>query len=457
MPIHASRRSCAPCRRAAAALLLAWLAAVPAQAQLRLPGGLGGLPSLPGNLGPLPPLRPAESLLVNVPLQELRQRTLRDLLRRHADVLEADPAGEPVLRSELLLVSPSPSTLAAAIAQGFRVLREQALDGLDERTVVLAPPRGLTTAAGLARLRALDPALDADFNHLYTRSGSVEGPVSNATVAGSAAAAGDLRRVGLIDSGIEATHPALRRADLKLWGCDGAPVASPHGTAVASLLVGRDGAFVGTAPSATLFAADVYCGRATGGSVEAVAQALAWMARERVAVVNISLVGPANRLLERAVQAMTARGHLIVAAVGNDGPAAPPLYPASYADVVGVTGVSVAHKVLPEAAQGPQVAFAAPGAELAAAQSGAAGYGVVRGTSFAAPLVAGLLSAALREPDLAAARNALRTLSDRATDLGTPGRDPVYGWGLVGEQARIDPTRLNERRSADRSSNGVGP
>jgi subtilisin family serine protease len=425
-----------------AVALLAPLAA-PAQAQLRLPGGgLSGLSNLPGSVGRLQPLRPAESLLSNVPLQELRQRTLRDLLRDHGDVLEADPAGEPVLRAELLLVSPSQASVDAAIAQGFRLLREQTLDGLDVRSVVLQPPQGVSTAQGLARLRALDAQLEVDFNHLYTRSGSVADAAPNpATLPDAGATA--VRRVGLIDSGVESTHPALRLADLKLWGCDGAPVASAHGTAVASLLVGRDAAFVGIAPGATLFAADIYCGKATGGSAEAVAQALAWLARERVAVINISLVGPANRLLERAVRALAGRGHLIVAAVGNDGPAAPPLYPASYPNVTGVTGVTTLRRVLPEAAQGPQVAFAAPGAELAVALFGARGYVVARGTSFASPVVAGLLAEVLHAPDPAAAERALRLLSDVATDLGAPGRDLVYGWGLVGEQARIAPNRVH--------------
>ena len=56
-------------------------------------------------------------------------------------------------------------------------------------------------------------------------------------------------------------------------------------------------------------------------------------------MINVSLVGPRNALLERVVASLVSRGHLIVAAVGNDGPAAPPLYPAAYDGVVGVTAV----------------------------------------------------------------------------------------------------------------------
>ncbi len=63
-------------------------------------------------------------------------------------------------------------------------------------------------------------------------------------------------------------------------------------------------------------------------------------------MINISLVGPANGLLEQLVRIITARGHIVVAAVGNDGPGAPPLFPAAYPAVVAVTGVDAKQRVL---------------------------------------------------------------------------------------------------------------
>ncbi len=421
--------------------------ALPAAAQLRLPG-TGGLPGLPRL--PTQPLdtRPVDKLAEDR-LRELRRTTLRALLTDYTDVLEADPAGEPIVRGELLLVSPSAALLAAAQAQGFSLLRDQTLDGLDElRSVVLQAPRGRSTAQALAALRLLDPALVVDFNHLYTRSGDVDAAATSTPAASAPpTSAAKPLRVGLIDSGVDATHPALSDGALQRWGCDGAVRPSAHGTAVASLLVGRDGRFAGALPGATLYAADVYCGQPVGGSAERVAQALAWMARERVPVVNVSLVGPANRLLEQAVHALAGRGQLVVAAVGNDGPAAPPLYPAAYPDAVGVTGVTSRRRVLPEAAQGPQVLFAAPGADLAVAASSDGGYGTARGTSFAAPVVAGLLATQLPGPDAAAARAAVQVLARQALDLGASGRDPVFGWGLVGETLRTAPERVQARAS----------
>jgi hypothetical protein len=430
-----------PLAIAAAAVLLA----APAQAQLRLPGGLGSLPGTPALAAPLQaPSRLPELQPGDVPLQALRRRAVDNLLGRQAARVEADPAGEPVRRGELIVLSPTAALLSAAQAQGFRMLREQRFEPLDLHSVVLAPPAGLSTREGFERLRALDPSAEIEFQHLYTRSGEL-GPSPAASGARLEAPAS--RRVGLIDGGIDRTHPALRAAQLQLSGCDGVPAPSPHGTAIASLLVGRDAAFTGMlAGRSTLYAADVYCGHEAGGSVESVVQALAWMASEQVAVINVSLVGPPNRLLERAVHGLAERGHLVVAAVGNDGPNAPPLYPAAYAPVVGVTAVAPSRRVLPEAARGPHVAFAAPGSDLAVAQSGSTSYAVARGTSFAAPFVAGLLADELPTPDAAAARRAVARVAARATDLGEPGRDPVFGWGLVAEQARNAPARIQAMR-----------
>ena len=387
------------------------------------------------------------NVLAPLDLQGLRQRTIDDLLTRDRERYERDPTGEPMLRGELSLYAPSPALLDAARAAGFVVLRERVLDALDVRIVVLRAPPGNTTAAALTALRAMAPDAAIDFNHVYTGGGATPAaatpaPADRSAPAPTGAAPGTLGiRIGLVDGALHTQHPALRDADIRLRRCDRPQRPSPHATAVASLLVGHAGAFHGVVPQATLFAADVGCG---DSAVDAIADALGWMVLERVPVINVSLVGPPNRTLEQVVHAVAGRGHVIVAAVGNDGPAAPPLYPAAYAGVVGVTGVDTLRRVLPEALQGPQVMFAAPGAQVAVAAvaAGAGEYAAARGTSYATPLVAGLISLRLREPNPDAAARTLDTLARDAIDLGLPGRDKVYGHGLVGEGQRIDPLAL---------------
>jgi subtilisin family serine protease len=303
----------------------------------------------------------------------------------------------------------------------------------------------MSASRGLKKLRKLDPEGIYDFNHVYLESGeSMAGTGQPAGAVNVPATGSGTVRVGLIDGGIDANHVSLRANVVHAVGCDGAPVPSAHGTAVASLLVGSAGSFHGAAPGAELFAVDVYCGRPAGGAVDSVAAAFGWMARYRVAVINVSLVGPRNALLERVVASLVSRGHLIVAAVGNDGPAAAPLFPAAYDGVVAVTAVDQRHRVLLEACRGKHLDLAALGADISAAAEGQPdGFAAVRGTSFASPLVAGLLAKALPTPDVTSRAQAVDSLMAGAQDLGPRGRDDIYGAGLVGAELSPVVTRTN--------------
>ena len=422
---------------------VALLTTVPGHAQLRLPG-LGGLGNL-GAVNRLPLVQRVQPLvdqvLAPVDLLTARLDAIATQAHEHRRELDRDPHGELVVRGELLAQPATPAARAALEAAGFRTLREDTLDGLDITWLVLRPPSGLALADALDRARALDPDGAYDFHHVYVGSGSVGAPVawsSAQPAAAAAAAAAPGWRVGLVDSGVDTRHPAFAHAVVERHGCDDGAHPAPHGTAVASLMVGDAGAFHSALPRGTLYAADAFCDAPTGGSVEAVARELAWLARMQVAVVNVSLVGPANQLLQRVVAAAVARGMLIVAAVGNDGPAAPPLYPASWPGVVGVGGVDGRARLLAEGARGPQVMFVAPGADMVGAASGTQAFAPLRGTSFAAPLVAGLLAGSLQRASPAGAGAALARLAAAAREPAGGAREG-YGRGLVGESLRTAP------------------
>jgi len=433
-------------RRLVSVLTLA-LAGSAASAQIRLPSinlpgpGLGqvGGDLLREPLGRLPVVREVPSV------QALRQIQVRSLLRQHRDVLEADPRGEPVVRQEILAWSPSPAGLAAARAAGLAVLEQRPLEGLDAVMVVLRVPAGVAIAAALAQLRALDPAGTYDFNHVYTGSGAAGSGADGAPSAKVLPAPSrqhGATAVGLVDSGVDAGHDVFADAAVSRWGCGNVLHPDAHGTAVAALMVGQSTHFRGVAPKAHLYAADIYCNSGTGGSADKIAGALAWMAREQVPVINMSIVGPPNQTLERAVGAMVKRGYLLVAAVGNDGPAADPLYPASYPGVVGVSAVDKRGRVLPEAARGKQVMFAAPGHHMVSASVGAPPYKPVRGTSFAAPIVAALLAGQHVRPDTAAAARAISTLATKAAGQRPGEVSNETGLGIVGQQFRVEPGSL---------------
>ena len=415
------------------AILVAAAAAAAAWAQVSLPGAplpQTPLPRLPSVTDPVTgTLKPASAAL-----SDLRKLRVRELLRTERDAFEAGPGGQPVVRRQVGALSPSPAALERATAAGFTIRGSHELESLGMTIVVLEAPDGVSTRSALRKLRELDPGGEYDYNHVYLESGfQSETPAASPATRTSPVAPGR-PRIGLIDSGVDGSHPVLAGASIVRHGCDNAVFAAEHGTAVASLLVGRGDGFTSVLPGATLYASDIFCGHG-GGSLSLLAIALDWMAREKIAVVNISLVGAKSPLLTGLVRAMTSRGFLLVAAVGNDGPSAPPLFPAAYPEVVGVTGVDANRKVLPEACRGEQVDFAAQGSNVVAAAAGG-GFGEIRGTSFATPVVAGLLARTLDVPDPAKSREALASLESGALDLGKEGPDPTYGKGLVGADLR---------------------
>lgn len=396
---------------------------------------LGG--ALPGGLSPgeiIPRVREAgrntldtvreRSRFVRETLDGLRDAVGRPILdpRDPAQPIERAPDGTLAVRGEILASAPAPGAEAVWEAEGLTVARRDTLDPLGIEIVVLKTRTGETGSAALARLRAADPAGSYDLNHLYD-------PSSAAVAAGGVAltppgAACDGCRIGVIDSGVDTEHRALRRTEIEEQAFAGkAAVPSAHGTAVASILATA-------AHGADLYVADVYGGLAEGGSAEAIARALAWLATEQTPVVTMSLAGPPNAVLERAVAAMVARGHLIVAAVGNGGPAAAAAYPAAYPGVIGVTAIDATGRPAIDAQRGPQVAFAAYGVDLEVAKIGG-GVVTETGTSFAAPRVAARFAALMPGIGPARAAAALTALESEAVDLGAPGRDDVFGYGAL--------------------------
>ncbi len=319
-------------------------------------------------------------------LDAVRVDRLRNLVRRNPEILEMTDLG-PAIRGEVIAIDPDPAALAAAEAAGFTRAGAERIEGLDINEVTLRVPRGWSVDRALSRLRRIAPSGAFAANHLHSPSGSAVA-TSHATATAAQGVPGGAS-IGMIDGGV-AVHPALRGPLDQRGFVRGAPAPSAHGTAVASLIAG-EGSVRGAAPGAALRVADIFGRDPAGGNALALVRALGWMAQQRVPVVAISLVGPANPLVARAIGQARARGMFIVAAVGNDGPAAPPAYPASYPGVIAVTGVDGRGQVLIEAGRALHLDYAAPGADMAAARADGR-LGPVRGTSFAVPFVAGRLA-----------------------------------------------------------------
>jgi subtilisin family serine protease len=399
-------------KRFALFLPLATLTAAPAAGQL--------LPSVGQTVGRVldtagRTLDPVEGAVGDVThgaarLADARRLRLSDFVRRNRDTLELDAAGDPARRGELLLMGASDADVARAEAAGFAVLGDERLSTLDIAVVRLGIPARQSLAKAEAGLKKLLPDATVSADTLHFQSGTLaatDGPRPAPT------AASIDQTVGMIDGA-----PGAAIAVTATRGfARGAPTPSHHGSAVASLLR--------LAGVRRIAVADVYGADPAGGNALAVARGLDWLVGPQGSrIVSISLVGPDNPLVARAIAAAQRRGVHIVAAVGNDGPAAPPSYPASYPGVIAVTAVDGRGRALIEAGRAGHLDYAAPGADMLAANAGGR-WVKVRGTSYAVPFAAARAAAALDRGAV------IPTLDREAVDLGRKGADPVFGRGLL--------------------------
>ena len=411
-------------------VLSLWVTPIQAQLGPHLGGGLGNglgngldlpLRQLPGDV--LPDALDSLDSDTDRLSQDVRQTSesvSRDLVGRplQAKMLDRDPSGAAIVKDRILAVSPNAHSLAIAGQLHFAVLAQDKFAALGLVGVTLQVPDGMTEVAALTVLRAADPNGAYDYDHVYQPEGD-----SVAASAGANAAREIAKkiRLGMIDGGIEKQHPSLANQTIVTRSFAGAgdPPATQHGTAIASLLIGGDGSFSGYLPGATLYAADVYGGAADGGSAADIAGALNWLAGNRIPVTNISLAGPDDALLAAAVKAFVTQGYVLVAAVGNDGPAAPPNYPAAYPGVVGVTSVDAALHLEIDANRNA-ARFAARGVDVTAAQL-PNGYAGVTGTSYAAPVVTAQIALLVDRPDARLVQMSLDRISHATLPLSNTG------------------------------------
>jgi len=396
--------------RIIASIAIALLAA-PAAAQLGLLGPGDTLGRVTGSVEGLVNQAVSTSRVTIDALAAARIDRLTRLVRNNRQTIEFDADAQPARRGELLLEGADQAAIERTEQAGFTVIDRENFDDLGISVVRLAVPSGVSLARAEKRLHTLLPDATISADQLYFASGR---PASVSTGQRSTPGSALSVPIGVIDGApgasisVKATRGFAR----------GAPFASDHGSAVVSLLR-QTGA-------TDISVADVYGTDPAGGNALAIVRALGWLLSRDVRVISISLVGPRNPVLARAIGAMQARGTVIVAAVGNDGPAAPPSFPASYPGVLAVTAVDGRDRALIEAGRALHLDYAAPGADMLAANA-AGQWRSVRGTSFATPLVAARAAQALS--DRGAQWRA--ALDGEARDLGRKGPDPVFGRGLI--------------------------
>ncbi len=178
--------------------------------------------------------------------------------------------------------------------------------------------------------------------------------------------------IALINSKIDAKHPDLDGMIVKSFdalGGDDNP--HQHGTAMAGAIAAH-GKLSGIALNPQLLAARAFSdspGEAKGTSF-AIYKSLQWAADNGARVVNMSFAGPADAILHRMLAAAYDKGIVLIAAAGNAGPNAAPLYPAADPNVIAVTATDSHDNVFKMANRGQYIAVAAPGVEVLALAPG---------------------------------------------------------------------------------------
>lgn len=238
--------------------------------------------------------------------------------------------------------------------------------------------------------------------------------------------------VAVIDSGIDFSHPELAGNEHISLNVTDEKVPEPHkhGTSIAGILA-SSATLTGVAPEATVIGIRAFdtSGEAPASTSWRIATALDEAEKNGAGVINMSFAGPHDPLIERSVAGAGKRGMIAVAAAGNGGPEAAPLYPAAYEQVIAVTAVDQNDGLFGGANRGDYVALSAPGVDILAPSPGGS-YAVSTGTSMAAAHVSGIIALLLsRKPDLT--RDAIMEIFGKSSaDLGAPGKDPEFGRGL---------------------------
>jgi subtilisin family serine protease len=241
-------------------------------------------------------------------------------------------------------------------------------------------------------------------------------------------ATGEHILVAVIDSGIDTTHPDLAGTIAASFDVLGPHEVHFHGTAMAGAIAAH-GRLMGVAPQVRLLAVRSLDAQGQGTSLS-IADGIEWAVTRGARVINMSFAGPQDPLLRQHLAAVHARGIVMVAAAGNEGPASAPLYPAADAHVIAVTATDADDQLYALANRGRHIAVAAPGVDvLEPAPNG--GLQLVSGTSVAAAHVSGIAALVLQRVPTLDPDSVRSVIIRSAAALSAPEAKDDSGAGLT--------------------------
>jgi hypothetical protein len=343
----------------------------------------------------------------------------------------------------VLIADPSPALRGYLVQAGFAIESVEQLDAIGFALLTARSPRGVRVEESLRDLKLRFPAaIAARDNHFELANdprlgrGATAKPDQVLTAIEwqpeqSEEASGI--RVGVIDSSLDLAHPALQGATIvqRAFTSGKAPTGErDHGTAIAAMLVGRSS---GESVSGLLHGASLYYvsifrdgDRGPTASSADFLRAIDWLLQSGVNVINASVTSTSkNDVVTYATYMLSRQKVVLVAAAGNNGPSAPPVYPAAIPSVFAVTAVSVKGDGYRYANVGDYIDISAPGINLPTTSRR-----ITSGTSLAAPFVTAALARLVQACGVSP-MEAEVTLQANARDLGPRGWDSHFGWGLL--------------------------
>lgn len=244
--------------------------------------------------------------------------------------------------------------------------------------------------------------------------------------------------IAVIDSGIDAKHPELVNSigdSFDALGSKEGPHV--HGTGIAGAIVAH-ARLIGSAPEARILAIRAFGSAPKGAESTSyvLLKALDYAVLHGAQIVNMSFAGPKDPVIERSIAATAARGIVMVAASGNAGPTSPPLYPAANPNVIAVSATDAQDRLFAASNRGSHIAIVAPGVDIFLPAPDEK-YQMISGTSFSAAYVSGLAALLLQRNPALKPEQVRGILTRTARDLGTLGRDDLFGAGEADAYAAV--------------------
>ena len=335
---------------------------------------------------------------------------------------------------------------ANAVLKKYK-LRAKRADNLDsiKTTMITAATNGQDPEDLVKKIRKTEKEVDASTSNFF-KTANLSTPRTSTYPLGMTGVPSVRERttgkgivIGMIDTPVDLDYgdtllsPLIERVDLVPAGNEQNRL---HGTEVAGIMVSKNSR-IGIAPDAKLVAISAFSTNPNNpderhSNSGLVARALELAIKQNVDVLNLSFAGGSDPIVDKLVAEAVSRGIVVVASAGNNGPNAQPAYPAAIPGVIAVTAVDSQEGLFGQANRGDYIDLAAPGVGiLTTAPRGA--FQLSSGTSLATAHVSGVIALLL-----SANRHAFspEVLNRTVLDLGKPGRDVDFGFGLINtEQA----------------------